>query len=594
LTETDTLTRGRKAIEEALAQPTLCAAFQVTARACADRPALRTFGEEGCVTWARYAERVEAIATGLAALGVKPGDVVCTMIRNRPEYHLIDTAVMHLGAAGCAMYLTNPAEKLVPLVRNADARVLVTEQDYLETIMEVADEVEHVEHVVLIEGTKTDQRQILLAELEQLEARGFDFEAAWRAVEAETIASLSHTSGTTGQPKGVQTSHRALMFNVRSLDRLCPPSPGGRFISYLPMAHMGERYMSHYSSLCFGYELHSLPDGQRIGEALRDIHPTRFFSVPRVWEKLAAAALDIVATDPAYQAALLVGRDRVRLAQQGRSLNGPDAERAESAIATLEPVRAAIGLDRAEYLGAGAAAPPLGVLETLHALGLPALECYGMSETALVLSNTPERFKLGTVGIPMPGVEAKIADDGELLIRAPALFTSYRHDPQATRETLDEDGWIHTGDVARIDDDGFYRIIDRKKEIIVTATGKNVAPLQLENLVTQGSLLVSQVVAIGEGRRHVAALIVMDPQVLAQRGLPTDLEEAARHPDVVSEVEQAISSANEHLSRAEQIRSWRILPVEWAPGGDELTTTGKLRRRNVSEKYAAEIAALYD
>jgi long-subunit acyl-CoA synthetase (AMP-forming) len=582
-------TADRSSIIEALDQPSLCAAFQVAARAGGARPALTEVGSDVSIDWQTYAERVERIATGLAALGIGPGDVVCVMVRNRPEFHLVDTAVLHLGAIGCSVYLTSPPDEIAARLRNADARVVVADAQHLDAMTAGAAQVGTVQHVVVVDGPADapadGPARITLEELERTPCPGFDFEASWRAVRPEAIASLGFTSGTTGEPKGVQFSHASLLFDVRSIDRLSPPSVGGRMVSYLPVAHLGERYMSHYSSLVFGYELTSLADGRRILDALLEVRPTRFFAVPRVYEKLAARLRETVAAEPERQAAF--DRRLARLRERHDADTGPED------LQALEPVRASLGLQNAEYLGVGSAPPSIGMLEAFHAAGLPVLECYGMSETALVLSNRAEDARIGTVGRPMPGVEAKLAEDGEVLIRGQALFTDYRHNEVATAEAFDADGWFHTGDVGAIDADGYWRIVDRKKELLITATGKNVAPTMVENFVTQGSALIGRVAAIGDRQRWISALIVLDPEELAARGLPTDAAVAAQDPAVLDEVAAAVAAANTHLSKAEHVRSWRVLPTIWAPGGEEMTASMKLKRRAIGEKYEAEIAALY-
>jgi long-subunit acyl-CoA synthetase (AMP-forming) len=576
----------------ALAQDTLCAAFQVTA---SDRPhdvALSLLdADQPPITWREYADRVRAIATGLHALGVRSGDAVCVMVQNRPEFHLVDTAVMHLGGTGCSLYNTTPAVRLAPMLENSGCRVVVTEQAFLPRMRDAVKLGGQVQTIVVVDpdGAALSDGEIGLADLEGLDGEGFDFEAAWRAVTPGTTACLCYSSGTTGEPKGVEFTHRALMFHVNSVERLAPPSPAGRVISYLPMAHMGERYMGHYSSLAFGYHVHCLVDGSAVGDHLREVRPTRFFGVPRVYEKVAAAAMAAVAQDPALSGPVAVLRDEVERRSAGETVT-PTGER-DRAYEALAVVRERVGLDRAEYLGLGAAGPPRELLVQLHSVGLPVLECYGLTEAIMVTANAPTRFRVGTVGVPMPGVETSLGADGELLVRGPGVFSRYRGRPDLTDETLASDGWMRTGDVAVIDPDGFHTIVDRKKELIVTATGKNVAPRLIENLLVQSSPLIANAVVVGDRRRHVAALLVLDGAELRTRGLGIDA--AAADPDVSRDLEAAVEAVNAQISRAESVRSWSVLTTAWAPGGDELTDTGKLRRRAVEAKYAAAIDELY-
>lgn len=496
----------RRAIESALEQPTLCAAFQVTAAANGSRPALRTFGEAQGLTWSGYAARVEVLCGRLAGLGVRPGDAVGLMLANCRDFHVLDTAAI--------------------------------QQD---------------------------------------------------------IAGIVYTSGTTGEPKGVEWSHRALMDNLRGLYRLAPPTPAGRWVSYLPMAHLAERFMSHYCSMVFGYSVTTAADITQLAPALADTRPTRFFAVPRVYEKLGAAAQAIAAGDAGLQDALATSLRAVDAEASG-DMTPEQARAAAGARERLRPVREKLGLDATEYRGAAAAPMREDTHQLFTALGLPVAEIWGMSETALTVSNPPELIKMGTVGRPQPGVEAKLADDGELMIRGP-IFTRYRNDPERTREAFDADGWLHTGDVATVDEDGYYRIVDRKKEMIINAAGKNIAPAMVENRVKQFSPLIGFVVAFGDRRSYVTVLIVPDEEAVrefaARRGLSGPLSDLVATDVVHAEIERGIDAANERLARVEQVKRFLILDHTWVPGGDELTQTMKLRRRAITARYAEAVESLY-
>ena len=341
---------------------------------------------------------------------------------------------------------------------------------------------------------------------------GFDFEGGWQAISPDDIAGIVYTSGTTGEPKGVEWSHRALMDNMRGLYRLAPPSPAGRWVSYLPMAHLAERFMSHYCSMAFGYTITTASDIKQLAPALVDARPTRFFAVPRVYEKLGEAARAIAAGDATVGEALQTSLDAVAAAQTGQSTQNWRTGAAD-ARRLLAPIRERLGLDASEYRGAAAAPMREDTHHLFTALGLPVAEIWGMSETGLTVSNPPERIKMGTVGRPQPGVEAKLADDGELMIRGP-IFTRYRNDPERTDQAFDGDGWLYTGDVATVDEDGYYRIVDRKKELIINAAGKNIAPAMVENRVKRFSPLIGFVVAIGDQRSYLTALIVLDEEAL--------------------------------------------------------------------------------
>ncbi|HEY3772230.1 MAG TPA: AMP-binding protein [Solirubrobacteraceae bacterium] len=548
-------------IENALGQDTLCAAFQATVAANRERIALRTVGDGAGITFGGYRDRVEAIAAGLAALGVTEGDAVGLMLINRPEFYLVDTAVMHLGAAPFSIYFTNPVPQIVPLIENAGARTVVCEPEYAERLAVVRDRIGTPEQIIVV-GDTAGAGDLTLAELEALpRPDDFDFEARWRAVTPDTIGLVLHTSGTTGEPKGVEWEHGALLQNVRNVHTLSPASPCGRVISYLPMAHLFERWFSHYGQIGLGYTVTCVPQTGRLAEGLADTHPTRFIAVPRVYEKLAAGAQ-----------AMIDGR------------------------ATPEQAREKLGLGEIEWVGSAAAPAREDTLATFAAMGLNITEIWGMSETAMSLCNPVDRIKIGTVGRPMPGFEAKLLDDGELCVRGP-IFRGYRGDPERTRESVDADGWMHSGDIAAIDEDGYYRIVDRKKEIIINSAGKNIPPTMIEAAIKSQSPLIAHVVAIGDRRPYLTALIVLDEEQLAPLaqafGLSGAFSELSAAPEVRAEVQRVIDAANEGLARIEQVKRFTILGDNWPIGGEEITPSQKLRRRNILARYEAEVRTLY-
>jgi long-subunit acyl-CoA synthetase (AMP-forming) len=553
------------AMEHALSQPTLCAAFQATAAANGDRLALRALDEESGISFAQYASRVQTIATGLAALGVAPGDAVGLMLTNTPDFYLVDTATMHVGASPFSIYFTNPPEQIAPLMQNSGARVVLAEPAYAATLATVRDQIGLPETIVVI-GDAAGAGDLTLAQLESMPApEGFDFDAAWRAVTPDTIGLIIYTSGTTGDPKGVEWGHGALLANVRNVHTLSPASPHGRVISYLPMAHLFERWFSHYGQIGLGYSVTTIGDARRLAEGLAATKPTRFVGVPRIYEKL-AAAID----------GLLDGDD------------SPD---------TVAAVRTRLGLTATEWMGSAAAPAREDTLETFATLGLNITEIWGMSETAMSICNPVERIKIGTVGKPMPGFEARLEADGELCVRGP-IFTAYRGDPVRTREAVDADGWMHSGDIATIDEDGYYRIVDRKKEIIINSAGKNIPPTMVEARIKSQTPLIAHAVAVGDRLPYLTALIVLDEDALAafaaQRGLSGSFAELSRKPEVRAELERVITAANATLARIEQIKRFSILTDSWAAGSDEVTPSLKLKRRNILSRYAGEIGALYD
>ena len=600
-----TTTDRERVTYKALQEPTMCAAFQVTAAEHADRIAIRTKGDEFTLTWRAYAERVEKIAGGLAALGLKRGDTIGLMLNNRPEFHLVDSAAMHLGATPYSVYNTYTADQIAYLVSDAENSIIVTEPEYLDTVLAVREQCSSVEHVIDIAGSGREGT-ISLEELEGMAPGDFDFGAAWRAVEPDDVLTLIYTSGTTGPPKGVQILHRNEMAAGRSFDQIIQFPAGARVVSYLPMAHIAERSCSQYLPIMFGFTTTDCPNPREVVGYLPEVRPTWFFSVPRIFEKLKAAIEAGVAAEQdeqkkqATQWAFDVGLRKVRAEQAGEEV--PDELAREYAKAdemVLSKIRQKLGLDELEALNVGAAPTPREVIEWYHALGLPLAELWGMSETCGAgCCNRPEHIKIGTVGQAAPGVEIKLAEDGELLMRSEVVMSGYRHQPEKTREALDDDGWLHTGDIAEIDDDGFVRIVDRKKELIINAAGKNMSPANIESEVKTASPLIGQAICVGDQRPFNVALITLDPDVAPgwaqQNGIEdTSFENLAGEEKVIAAVQEGIDRANEHLARVEQIKKFRILPTDWEPGGDELTPTMKLKRKPIHEKYAGVVEELY-
>ena len=595
-TATSTTTTAAEAIEKALEQKSLCAAFQVTAAANADRPALRDLGVEGELTWRDYADRVRTIATGFTALGVKPGDTVAIMLTTRSEFHLVDTAALHISAVPFSVYFSNPLEQIQPLMEDSSARIVVTQPEFVPLMVEVRNRTGLPEQIVVV-ADDAGEGDMTLAELEALEAPGFDFEAAWRAVEPETLAGIIYTSGTTGTPKGAQWSHGALLANVRAVHGLAPVSPEGRVISYLPMAHLFERWFSHYGGIGFGFTVTSIPDPKQLAAAIGVVRPTRFIAVPRIYEKLSFAIRNIAQADDTLREALEVGTTfaAAELSEDDEPDRALEAKGA-AARETLGAIREQLGFEDTEYLASASAPARVDVLEVFTALGLPIAEIWGMSETAMSLSNPIGEIKIGTVGRPLPGVEAKLGPDGELLVRGP-IFSGYRNAPEKTAEAVDADGWMHSGDIATLDEDGYYKIVDRKKEIIINSAGKNIPPAMVENRLKQHCSLIGQAVALGDKQPYLTALIVLDEEGVqgfaSANGLEGTFDELSKDPTVVEEIERAVQAANATLARIEQVKKYTVLDGSWLPGGDEVTMTMKLKRRVVNTKYADQIAALY-
>jgi len=580
---------------------TVCEAFQQTARINPSAVAIRTTGDAVTLTWQQYADRVRAVAAGLSAIGVKRGDTVALMLTNRPEFAVVDAGAMHLGAIAFSIYNTSSPDQIAYLFGNAENRVVVTETALLPAILAsgVA-----LDHVVCVDG-KPEGATLSLVELEAAGNPDFDFDAAWQAVEPHDVLTLIYTSGTTGPPKGVQLTHANLVETCRAAMEVVDVKYGDRITSFLPAAHIADRASAQYFQAIRGVQVTHVADPRAIAAALPDCRPTIWFAVPRVWEKIKLGVEAKLAAEPSPVKkalgswALGMAAKSAQAQLAGRALSPVD--RVQFAVAdrlVLAKIRAALGLDELKWAWSGAAAIAPETLQFFTGLGLNVCELWGMSEiSGAGTLNPPGRARVGTVGLPLPATEVRLADDGELLFRGPGVMSGYRGDPEKTAEAIDADGWVHTGDVATIDADGYVTIVDRKKELIISAAGKNMSPSNIENTIKVTTPLLSAVAVIGDGRPFNVALVTLDPDAAAayaeKAGVAADPAVLSKDPGLIAAVQAGIDAGNAKLSRVEQIKKFEVLPSFWMPGGDELTPTLKLRRRPISEKYAAEIERLY-
>jgi long-subunit acyl-CoA synthetase (AMP-forming) len=543
---------------------TIAEAFRLTVERHADRVAVRTLHDEVSLTWAQLRDRADALSARLYGLGVRRGDTVALMLGNSPAFHIADLAAMTLGATPFSIYLTSAPDQVAYVIRDAGARVAIVEPPFAPLVEGLVD------HVLTSADAEPDP--------------AFDPEPHWRAVTPDDILTLIYTSGTTGPPKGVEIPHRSQLAAAGMFDEDLRPDEHWRVISWLPSAHVAERTAHHYLPLVYGMQVTCCPDPRQVAAYLPAVRPTWFFAVPRVWEKL-KAALE-ARLDPAARELVAESMRRVERRQAGQDA----PEMPPEAQALFAGLRHAIGLDEARTINVGAAPTPREVLVFFHAIGLPLAEIWGMSETCGAgAANPADAIRIGTVGKARPGVELELAEDGELLMRGPVTMAGYRNLPERTAEALDADGWLHTGDVAEIDADGYVRIVDRKKELIISASGKNMSPANIEAAVKGATPLLAQACVVGDGRPYNTALMVLDPDAAAAQGLPAD----PRDERVRAIVQAGVDRANAQLSRPEQIRRYTIVDGDWLPGGDELTPTMKLKRRPILAKYAAEIDAMY-
>jgi long-chain acyl-CoA synthetase len=578
----------------------LVEAFYKTVEKHGDTPALRT-KDETWASWNELRERVAKIAGGLASLGVGKGDTVAMLLNNRPEFVACDLGAVSLGAVPFSIYQTASPDQIAYQINDAGAKVAITESSLLELLKKAREAGAEIERIVVVDGEGGNQS---LDELMQADP-DFDPEPIAADIEPDDLLTLIYTSGTTGPPKGVQLTHRNLLSLVSGVEEMIPlPEEGGKVISWLPAAHIAERGANYYLPVVYGLSITVCPDPRAIIDFLPAVRPTWFFAVPRIWEKAKSAIEGKIASLPdeqrePAQKAIEAAIQKVRLEQQGQDVPEGLAKGVEQADEQMfTDLRAQLGLDEVVSVNVGAAPTPVEVLEFFHAIGIPVGELWGMSETCGVATcNPPGAVKLGTVGPPVPGMEVKLAEDGEVLVKGASIMPGYRNMPEATADTIDDDGWLLTGDIGELDDDGYLKIVDRKKELIINAAGKNMSPANIESKLKMIPL-VDQAVAIGDRRKYISALLTLDPEAASawarKHGADDDLASLSENEELLEEIQKGVDEANEDLARVEQVKKFKVLPEPWDPGGDELTPTMKLKRKPIAEKYDEEIEALYE
>lgn len=602
----------RSATGDPLAASTLPEAFQRTVAAFPDRIGIRTMGGGVELTWSEFGDRVRDVSAGLAALGCRRGDRVAVLMRNVVENHLVDYAFSHLGAVPFGIFNSSSLEQVVYQIGHAEAEIVVTEARFLDKVAQaVAQLGDQVRHVVVAdpdgEAPVLTGRQISLAEVEATRPVDFDFESSWRTCEPEDVACIIYTSGTTGPPKAAMWSHRMIVEGVRAIDAAIP-LPRRNLISFLPMAHAGGRNNSHHYALAYGATITVCPDMNDVPEALVDVRPELFSSSPRAYEKLQVTIESLIEAEPeesrqALNEALELGLRLSHAEEAGSDVSVDDLagllDRREQGLALFKPILEKVGLDQLSVVIIGGATVAPELVHFFRAIGTPMLEAYGSTEVMLNVFNRVDDFKTGTAGKALPGVELRLADDGELFCRGPLNFSGYFKDPEKTAEVTDADGWVATGDIATIDDEGFVRLVDRKKEIIINSHGKNMSPAVIETAILEESSLIAQIVAIGESRRYVTAILTLDPVALRtfmdrRPGLAgLSVPEAVDHADVRAEVAAAVQRGNGRLNSNEQVKKFAVVGLAWEPGDEILTPTAKVKRRIVAHQYGDVIDELY-
>jgi long-chain acyl-CoA synthetase len=600
----------RAEIDAKVSGKTVCTLFADAVAKWGDRPALhwKEDGEWRSLTWQGYRDEVAAVAVALRSLGFGPGQFGMIMARNAPEHVIADLGIVHAGGAAISVYNTLAPEQVEYVANHSEATVaFVEDSGYLEKFLAIRSRTPHLKHLVLIRGEPREgvvTWNSLVAKGRELYSQSpADFDRMWKAVGPEDAVSLIYTSGTTGPPKGVMYSHNNITWTLESLRRFLELGTQ-TLVSYLPLAHVAERFTSQWGGIFYGHDVFLCPDPNLLLPYLLEARPTEFVGVPRVWEKLMAGLQAGVAAEPdetkrqMAQGVLSAAISAYRMRRDGQPVPDQLAEGVARAQPLFMLLRSKVGLERCTVPITSTAPCRPEVHEFWAAVGMPLYEVWGMSELTGPATAVPlNDHKAPSIGKAIAGVEVRLGEDGELLVRGGNVMVGYHRDPEKTADIIDSDGWVHSGDIAVLGDDGHFRIVDRKKELIITSAGKNISPANLEALA-KSSPIIGQAVAIGDGQRFISVLVVLDPQVAPMwakaHGMPTaSMAELAEHPLVVEEVRRALTVANTHLSRVEQFKRFTILPGEWTPESEELTPTMKLKRRVIHTKYQPQIEAMY-
>lgn len=563
-------------------------------------------GDWTTFSWAEIHERTRSLAVGFRALGVGRGDHVLLLMSNRPEHWLSDLALVRLGAVPVSVYGTAAPEQITHIARNCRARLAVVEGAAQAEVWEP-----------LLADADTPLERLVVTE-EGAEGSHFPFAALLREPVPEQFAAeldaagpddpltVVYTSGTSGEPKGVVLTHRQVMANALALDAVVELPPHVEHICYLPFAHIAERMLGIYLPCHRASHVYLCADPTGVAAVVRKVRPAQFFGVPRIWEKLSAGVRGVLTLMPAEQRevieqAFAIAREHVGYRERGET---PPVELEERYTRVrkdvLLPMLAAGGLDKVTWTASASAPMAADVVNFWTGFGIVIMDAWGLTETTgVATSNSPRAgFRLGSVGRPVESVEVRVAADGEILVRGSSVFSGYLQPDGSVQSALDADGWLATGDIGRVDEDGYLWLTDRKKEMIITSTGKNVSPALVENALKEHPL-IGQVMVYGDNRSYLVALLVLDAEAapawatangVAVEGGPAGL---AKHPAVRAEVDRAVAAANSRLNRTEQVKRYELLAEEWGPASGELTPSLKMRRRVIRDKYADSLSGLY-
>ena len=560
----------------------------------------------GQLTWGQVLDQASRVAATYRQWGVGPGDRVALFLRNRPEFHVADLGGLLCRAASVSIYNSSAPEQIEYLLGHMGAKTVICDDvEFLERVLKVRGQLPDLQHVVVVDDPDGLAPDDVVPFSQMLAADPIDAAAAVADSRSDDLVTLIYTSGTTGQPKGVMLDQSNICAaGLATFSMLAEEdATAQRLVSYLPMAHIAERMVSHYGWLRQRHVVTTCPDPTELLPHLVTVRPQVLFGPPRVFEKLRSGILAAVAAKgeesaAKFEQALQVGQKVAALRAQDAPI--PDdlaAMHAQIDATAFAPLRAMVGLDEMRMAFTGAAPLPPFVFDFMRGIGVPFSEIYGMSENTGGMTWDPYAVKRGAVGRALPGTEVVLADDGEVLCRGPIVTRGYYNDPERTAEAFDDEGWLHTGDIGQLDEDGYLSIVDRKKELIITAGGKNISPANIEAML-KSLPLIGQACVIGDDRPYLSALLVLDPDTApgwaAANGISdTSLAALAQDPVVLAEINRGVAEVIQHFSRAEQIKKWTVLGDEWVPDSPQLTATMKLKRRGVHAVYSDQIESLY-
>ena len=598
-----------------LGEDTPAKVFRQRCRTWADQPALRhkQRGLWQSTTWAQYFARARATGLAMQALGLERGQVVCVLAENRPEWLYVDMGAQCMGLVGNGVYPTSSAGQLQHILMDSDSRLLFVEnQEQLDKALEIRTQCPQLQRIVVMdrEGLRgfsdpdVEFFDEFLARGHALaETRQALFDASIDNTQAEDLAFLVYTSGTTGAPKGAMTLNRNLVFQLSLATEYLDIQPGDKSVSFLPLCHIAERMSSVYNPLALGLVVHFPENSGTVFNDMREVAPHLVFAPPRFWEKM-YSQIDLFMRDaiaPArwtYHTTRAMGAARVEAQLLGQATSSPTLLLKIMQWLAMRNVRIFLGLQNVKSALTGAAPVPPDLIRWYLGCGIELREAYGMTETTGFCTATPKgAIRLGWAGIKAPGTELRIGKDNEVLVRGPNVFGGYWNMPDKTRETLDDEGWLHTGDCGEINAEGYLAIRDRIKDILITSGGKNITPSHIESLL-KFSPYITDAVVIGDGRKYLTCLVMIDQEHVARHAqehqVPyTDFGSLTRAPEVVALIHSEIERINPQLARVEQIKSFKIISELLTAEDEELTPTMKLKRKVIAAKYAALIDSMY-